>query len=56
MVQNILSISFILFLLIGTPALSQSNQSSCPDHAPALTPAALQEEWAVEWWLPRHEA
>ena len=55
MTQKILSLSFILFLLIGTSAFSQTNQNSCPEKAPALTPATLQEEWAVEWWLPRHE-
>jgi len=27
---------------------------SCPDDAPALTPAPLEEEWAVDWWMPRH--
>ena len=31
-------------------------QTTCADNALALTPATLQEEWAVEWWMPRHEA
>ncbi|MEX0770386.1 MAG: platelet-activating factor acetylhydrolase IB subunit [Balneolaceae bacterium] len=22
----------------------------------ALTPTPLEEEWAIEWWMPRHEA
>jgi beta-glucosidase len=28
---------------------------SCPEDAAALTPAPLEEEWAIEWWVPRHE-
>lgn len=24
--------------------------------SPALTPAPLEEEWAIDWWIPRHEA
>lgn len=35
---------------------SKSNAQTCSDDALALTPATLQEEWAVEWWMPRHEA
>lgn len=29
---------------------------TCPEDAAALTPAPLEEEWAIEWWMPRHEA
>jgi beta-glucosidase len=29
---------------------------TCPENVAALTPAPLEEEWAVEWWMPRHEA
>lgn len=29
----------------------------CPDYrAQSVTPQPLQESWAVEWWMPRHEA
>lgn len=43
----------VLFLCISVhSALAQT----CPDDAFALTPATLQEEWAVDWWIPRHEA
>lgn len=40
----------ILFFADGC-AVAQT----CPDNAPALTPAPLQADWAVEWWIPRHE-
>jgi len=43
---------FFLFILTFT----QVTARTCPSDAPALTPAPLQEEWAVEWWMPRHEA
>ncbi|MDX1640475.1 MAG: platelet-activating factor acetylhydrolase IB subunit [Balneolaceae bacterium] len=43
-------------LLVLFLAWGDSNAQTCPDDAPALTPATLQEEWAVEWWMPRHEA
>ena len=30
--------------------------TSCPDYrTQSVTPERLQESWAVEWWLPRHE-
>lgn len=41
----------LLFLLFNSVTFAQS----CPEDAPALTPAPLEEEWAVEWWTPRHE-
>lgn len=50
-----------LFSVIVSAVLIMSNfnsasaQQSCPENHPALTPAPLQEEWAVEWWMPRHE-
>lgn len=31
---------------------AQTDAESAP---PSLTPAPLQEEWAVEWWMPRHK-
>lgn len=52
---KVLSIRFlpVLFLCISfIPAAAQT----CPDDAPALTPATLNEEWAIDWWIPRHEA
>lgn len=48
----------ILLIPILISACSESGAQTvqtCPDDAPALTPATLQEEWAVEWWMPRHE-
>lgn len=44
----------LIFLFIVT--CTQTTAQTCPADAPALTPATLQEEWAVEWWMPRHEA
>lgn len=43
----------VLFLCIS---INQAAAQTCPADAPALTPATLQEDWAVEWWMPRHEA
>lgn len=48
--------SAFLLLPILFLACSESAAQTCPADAPALTPATLQEEWAVEWWMPRHEA
>jgi len=31
--------------------------TACPDYrTQSVTPERLQESWAVDWWLPRHEA
>lgn len=31
--------------------------TACPDYrTQSVTPQRLQESWAVDWWLPRHEA
>lgn len=31
--------------------------TDCPDYrTQSVTPEPLQESWAVDWWLPRHEA
>lgn len=47
---------FLLSILITACGESGAQTvQTCPNDAPALTPAALQEEWAVEWWMPRHE-
>lgn len=45
---------FMVLLLASVPN-GASAQHSCADNHLALTPAPLQEEWAVEWWMPRHE-
>ncbi len=30
--------------------------TACPDHrTQSVTPERLQESWAADWWLPRHE-
>lgn len=43
----------LIFLFIVT--CTQATAQTCPADAPALSPETLQEEWAVEWWMPRHE-
>ncbi|MEX0662838.1 MAG: platelet-activating factor acetylhydrolase IB subunit [Balneolaceae bacterium] len=45
----------VLLLLMSSPFIGSSLNEPCPENASALTPATLQEEWAVEWWMPRHE-
>lgn len=48
---------FLPFLFLFCITLSTAcSAQTCSDDALALTPATLQEEWAVEWWMPRHEA
>lgn len=44
-----------LLLIICTPDTTEAAIISCPDTAEALAPAPLEEEWAVEWWMPRHQ-
>lgn len=46
----------LLFLACNKAYVQQTEVSQCPEDALALTPATLEEEWAVEWWMPRHEA
>lgn len=43
----------VLFLSVS---VHSATAQTCPDNALALKPATLQEEWAVDWWIPRHEA
>ena len=51
----------LLLILLAT--LSGCTTSGEPDHkteqqeatVPALTLAPLEEEWAIDWWMPRHE-
>lgn len=49
-----LSLRFLPVLFLCT-TFGQVAAQTCPDDALALTPATLQEEWAVEWWEPRHQ-
>ena len=44
-----------LFVFILVPNPGSAETGFCPEDHPALSPAPLQEEWAVEWWKPRHE-
>ncbi|MEO6281728.1 GDSL-type esterase/lipase family protein [Roseateles sp.] len=46
-------------LQISKLRINQRGQATtaCPDYRTlAVTPEPLQEAWATEWWLPRHEA
>jgi len=45
----------VLFLLLWTPWEKHGSIDAVSECGPALTPAPLEEEWAVEWWIPRHE-
>lgn len=56
MKTSFLKFSVFLLLPILFFGYSNTNAQTCPDDALALKPATLQEEWAVEWWIPRHEA
>jgi lysophospholipase L1-like esterase len=52
---------FIIILIIIYFTVPQSvaqghTGSGCPESHLALQPAPLEEEWAIEWWMPRHEA
>lgn len=50
------TLSVILWCLLMWPVINaQAGNVMCPDSAAALNPAPLEEEWAVEWWMPRHE-
>lgn len=44
---------FLLFL--WSHSADASIILNCPEDSAALTPAPLEEEWAIEWWMPRHE-
>jgi beta-glucosidase len=54
--MKIRSLSLLLLFFLYIVFQPMASAQSCPDDAPALTPAPLQEEWAIEWWMPRHEA
>ena len=34
--------------------LTETTFAQCPANSLALTPAPLEEPWAIEWWMPRH--
>lgn len=55
MTHRILKIFVAVVLLGWTPVGAVPVIETCPENAPALTPAPLEEEWAIEWWMPRHE-
>ncbi len=54
---------YLIFAIIGlTQVLSGSVQipklgssNICSENHSALKPAPLEESWAIEWWMPRHE-
>lgn len=50
--RKFLPFLFLILVLSEGVLIAQT----CPNDALALVPATLQEEWAVEWWMPRHEA
>jgi lysophospholipase L1-like esterase/photosystem II stability/assembly factor-like uncharacterized protein len=44
------AISNVRILKAGTP------NTSCPDYRTwSVTPEPLNESWAIDWWMPRHE-
>lgn len=44
------SVSNVRFVRDGKPT------ANCPDYrTESVTPSILNESWAVDWWLPRHE-
>ncbi len=44
------SVANVRFVRDGKP------DADCPDYrTESVTPAMLNESWAIEWWLPRHE-
>lgn len=48
-----------IFLLLTLSAFIAGNYGfgygSCPADNAALMPSPLEEEWAVDWWMPRHK-
>ncbi|REL39303.1 acetylglucosamine-6-sulfatase [Rhodohalobacter sp. SW132] len=52
--HSVLIFTLPFFLMIGSPV--NAELTDCSDESPALNPAPLEEEWAIEWWMPRHEA
>ncbi|MCC5941143.1 MAG: hypothetical protein JJU37_06325 [Balneolaceae bacterium] len=54
---------YVIMVVIGLVQVSfgsvqipiLENSGFCSDTHSALTPAPLEEPWAIEWWMPRHE-
>lgn len=44
----------LLALFLSALFPSETTLAQCPENYPALTPAPLEESWAIEWWMPRH--
>ncbi|TVR15769.1 MAG: acetylglucosamine-6-sulfatase [Balneolaceae bacterium] len=57
MKQKLIVITFFAVLISckSTDSLMETHTTQCPEDAPVLTPAPLEEPWAIEWWMPRHE-
>lgn len=49
-------IIFISSCILILPAASSIYAQNCPDNALALNPAPLEEPWAIDWWMARHES
>lgn len=48
--------TFLAYSYLGICLIIFSTANAqCPEDHVALTPAPLEESWAVDWWLPRHE-
>lgn len=45
----------LILVLAWSSSAAFSNPLSCQDDSQALTPAPLEADWAIEWWMPRHE-
>jgi lysophospholipase L1-like esterase len=46
---------FLLAALAGPGLLAAQPAPETAPGLPATTPATLDEVWAIEWWMPRHE-
>lgn len=44
----------LLVLFVSPFFWFDTTLAQCPENSPALTPAPLEEPWAIEWWMPRH--
>lgn len=47
---------FFITIIISLLITPLSRAQTCPNDALALQPAPLEESWAIEWWMPRHDA
>ena len=46
------SSTLIILFVVSLPM--QVIYAQSPEVSPALTPAPLEETWAIDWWMPRH--